>query len=183
MYKHILVAVDGSSGAQQALNEAAGLAAPGTDLRVITVVENPFRSIMPAEYGELYDEERLRKVLLESAQALLTGIRKDLAERGITAEVRLVDLSRIQDSGIAQAILHEAELWPADLIVMGTHGRHGFKRMLLGSAAEQVVRLSTRPVLLVRETAMGDTRAAGDSLSDYSGRLFSNWPEAEYRQH
>jgi nucleotide-binding universal stress UspA family protein len=50
----------------------------------------------------------------------------------------------------AEAILRDARKWGADLIVMGTHGRRGLRRVVLGSDAEQVVRMSKVPVLLVR---------------------------------
>ena len=49
-----------------------------------------------------------------------------------------------------RAIEQEAEQWGADLIVVGTHGRRGFRRLLLGSVAENLIRISTKPVLLVR---------------------------------
>ncbi|HAT3869060.1 universal stress protein [Legionella pneumophila serogroup 2] len=44
----------------------------------------------------------------------------------------------------------EAQSWPADILVLGTHGRHGVKRFLVGSVAESVVRIATMPVLLIR---------------------------------
>jgi nucleotide-binding universal stress UspA family protein len=54
-------------------------------------------------------------------------------------------------SGIAYAeIINRAKNWPADLIVIGTHGRTGMKHMLIGSVAEKVVRLATCPVCTVR---------------------------------
>jgi nucleotide-binding universal stress UspA family protein len=51
---------------------------------------------------------------------------------------------------IHDAIEEEAVRWPADLIVIGTHGRRGFRRLLLGSVAEGLIRVSTKPVLLIR---------------------------------
>ena len=59
------------------------------------------------------------------------------------------------DSGgarIASVIVDEARRWPADLIVIGTHGRSGFSRVLFGSVAEGVVRTAHIPVLLIRAT-------------------------------
>ncbi len=53
---------------------------------------------------------------------------------------------------IYDAIEEEANRWPADLIVIGTHGRRGIRRLLLGSVAEGVTRVSTKPVLLIRGT-------------------------------
>jgi len=71
------------------------------------------------------------------------------AQPGVTVETHLLDLTQ-QGGAIPDAIEHEAETWPADLIVIGSHGRSGVKRLLLGSVAEHLLRLSTRPVLLVR---------------------------------
>ena len=51
---------------------------------------------------------------------------------------------------VEERILTAAQNWPADLIVMGTHGRRGVKRAMLGSSAEAVLRASPIPVLLVR---------------------------------
>jgi nucleotide-binding universal stress UspA family protein len=50
---------------------------------------------------------------------------------------------------VSDAIEQECEDWHADLIVIGTHGRRGFRRLLLGSVAENVIRISTKPVLLI----------------------------------
>jgi nucleotide-binding universal stress UspA family protein len=52
----------------------------------------------------------------------------------------------------ADLILEDAKKWSADLIVMGTHGRRGVRRLVLGSDAEQILRLSPVPVLMVRAT-------------------------------
>ena len=54
------------------------------------------------------------------------------------------------DKRVSDAIEQEAESWHADLIVIGTHGRRGFRRLLLGSVAENLIRTSTKPVLLIR---------------------------------
>ncbi len=51
--------------------------------------------------------------------------------------------------GISQEVADYAKQWPADIIVLGTHGRTGLNRLLLGSVAEKLVRLSTVPVLLI----------------------------------
>jgi nucleotide-binding universal stress UspA family protein len=60
-------------------------------------------------------------------------------------------LSANWDAGMPEAIATEAEVWPADLIVIGTRGRRGLSCLLLGSVAEGVVRVANKPVLLIRE--------------------------------
>jgi nucleotide-binding universal stress UspA family protein len=52
---------------------------------------------------------------------------------------------------VAELIVEQARQWPADVIVMGTHGRRGFNHLLMGSDAEAVIRLSPVPVLLVKQ--------------------------------
>lgn len=70
-------------------------------------------------------------------------------EAGLEAEVILPETFGLR---IASIIIEEAKRWPADLIVIGSHSRRGVDRLLLGSVAESVVRLSTKPVLLIRGT-------------------------------
>jgi nucleotide-binding universal stress UspA family protein len=70
-------------------------------------------------------------------------------ELGVEADSQLVAI-RHADQRVSEAIEQEAENWNADLIVIGTHGRRGFRRLLLGSVAENLIRISTKPVLLIR---------------------------------
>jgi nucleotide-binding universal stress UspA family protein len=65
----------------------------------------------------------------------------------VEADTLLVDAAGRR---IATAIVEEAARWGAELIVMGTHGRHGFEHLILGSVAEGVVRRAVTPVLLIR---------------------------------
>ena len=76
----------------------------------------------------------------------------------VTGTPRVVETNPLRDD-IAHTILRVAEEWPADLIVMGTHGRRGFQRLMLGSVAERFLRISCCPVLLVpaSDTAAGES--------------------------
>jgi nucleotide-binding universal stress UspA family protein len=91
------------------------------------------------------------------AESLRKGGRAilDLAEAAVERQGISPECVLLESIGGAAAglILAQAEEWPADLIVMGTHGRRGLLRVALGSDAEQVVRAATVPVLLVRCTA------------------------------
>lgn len=147
MYQNILIAVDGSPVSAPALAEAVRMAAPSAVLRVVTVVENPMWGV-PLEQGVLYDVEGMHQTLLTAAREILARAEADLAARGVKAETRLVDLFENNNS-LPGAILAEADAWSADVIVLGTHGRRGIKRLLMGSVAEAVVRDARRPVLLV----------------------------------
>lgn len=149
MYQNILVAVDGSPTSNLALLEAAHLAPSGATVRVVHVIELPAWSV-PLEYSEVYDVELLQTSLVKAGKDILERARTLLLHAGIDARTQLVDLAADGAHNVPDAILHVAEDWPADVVVVGTHGRRGFNRLLMGSVAETLLRSSTRPVLLVR---------------------------------
>lgn len=151
MYQHILLAVDGSSTSDLALRETVRIAASGAIVRVVTVVENPLLTV-PAVYGVAYDIAAVASAMLEGGRQILASAEASLKSQlqpGVGVEARLLDLTSLGGT-IPGAIQHEADTWPADLIVIGSHGRSGVKRLLLGSVAEHLLRLSNRPILLVR---------------------------------
>ncbi len=142
MYQHILVPVDGSPTSECALQEALKLAQPeNTQMALVFVVENLLNKEGYIIYPELQESIRSKgKKILEQAQKLVQ-------QTGKTAELKLLEAS---NERISSVILAEAKRWPADLIVIGTHGRTGFSRLIFGSVAEGVVRKSHIPVLLIR---------------------------------
>ncbi len=148
MYKRILVPVDGSETSNRALRAAAALAAEhSAALRVVHVSEEtPIYVSMdtlpspPAEFMQALRKEGERTL----AEAVASA-----REAKIEADGKLLVIDR-PGQRISDAIEQEAEQWGADLIVVGTHGRRGFRRLLLGSVAENLIRISTKPVLLVR---------------------------------
>ena len=82
------------------------------------------------------------------------------ASAGVEAETLLFTSPVKRVCGV---VVEQAKTWKADLIVIGTHGRHGVGRLLLGSDAEQILRLAPVPVLLVRSPQEND--AAGGSAT------------------
>jgi nucleotide-binding universal stress UspA family protein len=68
---------------------------------------------------------------------------------GCKADTKTIVIQTL-DQSISDAIDDEASLWRADVIVIGTHGRRGFRRLLLGSVAEELIRITNKPVLLIR---------------------------------
>jgi nucleotide-binding universal stress UspA family protein len=93
----------------------------------------------------------LLDILRRSGDEILAGARTVASQQGIEAE------SVVRDSlsgHVADVIVKEAREWPADLIVMETHGRRGLSHLVLGSDAEGVVRSSPVPVLLVKGPAV-----------------------------
>ena len=145
-YKHILVAVDGSETSNLALKEAIELTRDQkAKLRVIYVVDEAV-----VKYTEGYiDFETLWSSYQEEGQDLLSKIESDLKDENIQFETRLVIL-KFLEGRLAEKIVTEAENWHADLLVIGTHGRHGISRFFLGSVAEKVLRIASMPVLLIR---------------------------------
>lgn len=148
MYRKILVPMDGSETAALGLQEAIKLAkGNGATLKAIHVVDDLV--LINTQYAPqlLYDQMLATRRtggtrVLEAAQAAAR-------ENGIELQVELLDTF----GGPADQIVEQAKTWGADLIVMGTHGRRGLRRLALGSDAEMVLRASTVPVLFVRGKA------------------------------
>ena len=146
MYKKILVAVDGSPTSLRGLDEAVKVAT-GTGGRLLLVhVVNELLMTADAVPSVYYDSiiESLRESGVKVLEQAATIVRR--AE--VWSEPRLVETL---GGRVADEIVKQAKEWSADLIVMGTHGRRGLKRLAMGSDAELVLRLSPVPVLLIRD--------------------------------
>lgn len=172
MYSRVLVAYDGTGCAELALREAIRMAEQGAHLLVVCVAETPSLAARVA-HGQRLDDGQAGQAAVEKSRVVLDLAARQLTARGIEAEMMLVDLTEGHEHGVARALLDEARNACVDLIVMGTHGRHGFKRFLLGSVAERVVRESPCPVLLVR----GDSPSAIACLNP--AEIYGQWPEDE----
>lgn len=149
MYHRILVAIDGSPTSNLALLEAARMAPPDARVRVVTVAENPL-ALLPPEAGTAFDPELLHTSLLKAGRDMLERARTLLQHRGLDAHCVLLDLSETPGQSVADALLAEARGWPADVIVLGTHGRGGVRRLLMGSLTETLLQRSPLPLLAVR---------------------------------
>ncbi|MEF8777302.1 MAG: universal stress protein [Natronomonas sp.] len=138
MYDRILLPTDGSEGTNRAVRQAIDLAAEtGAELHVLFVVEDmPYAPEMMDDQVEM----RLREIGHEAVE----DIRERADEAGVDVE------SVVEDGTPHQTILNYADSEDIDLIVMGTHGRSGLDRYLLGSVTERIVRSSDVPVLTVR---------------------------------
>lgn len=145
MYNRILLPIDGSPTAMQAFDEALKIAsASGAELQPLYVVD-----MQPVSYdatSAFYPN--LRDALLEEGRRISAMTAERMAQAGVKGTPRVCEVDYVGDD-IAQRIRHCADDFRADLIVMGTHGRRGWRRLVLGSVAESFVRLSRCPVLLV----------------------------------
>jgi nucleotide-binding universal stress UspA family protein len=152
MYNHILVAVDGSDTSNLALREAIKLAKDQQALLRLVHVVDESPAYLATDNWTIQDPEliaEVKKALHEAGQNVLATSAAVVREAGIEAEAVLKVVETLGPR-IYDAIEEEAVGWPADVIVIGTHGRRGFRRLLLGSVAEGVARIATKPVLLVR---------------------------------
>ena len=140
--KNVLVPIDFSDCAERALDYACALAAK-LDARVHVV--NAVGALLP-ELSMALSDQMLKSLRETNAAALdkLVEARKPLASFGQAIVI---------DGDARESILRAAEQVHADLIVIGTHGRRGLSRMLLGSVAEDVLRRAPCPVLSVRMEA------------------------------
>lgn len=145
MYKRILVAVDGSEISELALDEAIRLTLDqGAQLRIVHALDQVALVLdTPYVLQEFLDAAR------KAGEDILERARARAKEAGVEAEIRLSGAESFGDR-IAALVNNEALEWPADLIVIGTHGRRGFSNVLMGSVAMGVVRTANVPVLLVR---------------------------------
>ncbi len=145
MYQRILVPIDGSSTAERALQEAIKLAAGKAQLRLVYVIEEIYP--LDTEGYAYIDYVALQEAVRQTGKRTLAQAAEKAQRSGITAETALLD---VPGERVASVIDGEALAWKADLIVIGTHGRSGLGRLLLGSVAEGVARGASVPVLLVR---------------------------------
>ena len=145
MYQRILIPVDGSDTATRGLSEAIKLAKEqGARLHILHVVCDPYVSAALLSSG--YSPDLLPRLRAEG-QAILDAAEAAAREQGLEADATLLDYSGTQ---IGEAVIAEAKSWQPDLIVMGTHGRRGLARAVMGSDAEYVVRHTPVPLLLIR---------------------------------
>lgn len=141
MYKRILVPTDGSAGMNRVIDHASELARKhGAEIHFLYVVNTASFANLPMETSW----ESVTSMLRDEGETAL----QEAKDRAGDLRVNTV----IADGSPSREIVEYASSENCDLIVMGTHGRGGLNRLLLGSIAERVVRSSTIPVLTVRVT-------------------------------
>ncbi|HEX9721534.1 MAG TPA: universal stress protein [Ramlibacter sp.] len=147
MYQKLLVATDGSTLSKKAVRSAVELAgAVGAELVALYVVPR-----YPVSYFEggitvsTQDIARTEKQWADEGQAVVDAVQQAAQAKGVKAKgiIAKSDL-------VAESIMATAKKQKCDLIVMASHGRKGFKRILLGSETQHVLTHSTVPVLVLR---------------------------------
>jgi nucleotide-binding universal stress UspA family protein len=145
MFKHILLATDGSPASQQAAVLAVGLARThGAELTVLYVVDpSPYLGV--GEANPLGFQAYMSAALQHAARAHSDVVDLAATEPRVHLHTRLA-----QDVEASAGIIGNAKDMGADLIVVGSHGRTGLKRLMLGSVSGRVVAESPIPVLVAR---------------------------------
>lgn len=146
MFKHILLATDGSSASEHAAKLAVGLARTHGARLTALYVADPYPYIGVGEINPMGYQAYSAAAQQLAAQA--HAVVDTLCKQGgspIELQARLVE-----DVAAASGIVQSAKDEGADLIVMGSHGRSGIARLMLGSVATKVVAESTVPVLVTR---------------------------------
>lgn len=141
-FTKILVPLDGSATSKAALTTALQLAQDtGAELRLVHCLDELVYFGGYEYSGALIDQVR------KDADHLLTEGKEICRAANIDASSHLIENL---GQRLGQTVAEEASQWHADLVVVGTHGRRGMSRVLLGSGAEQIIRFSKIPVLTVR---------------------------------
>jgi nucleotide-binding universal stress UspA family protein len=154
---NVLLAIDDSSHSQAAIAAVLRRFQPGAaTVRVLHVVEWPRNLAAPFSFAE---GPSAAECILAVHEAMRNDGRNLLAQA--VSRLREFDVtSTLVEGDVRQAILDEAAAWPADLIVLGSHGRTGFTRLMLGSVSEAIVRHAPCSVEVVREPATGAPASA-----------------------
>ena len=133
----------------------------GARLRLVHVLDGPaFSTGMEFITADVYG------LLIEAGAQVLSEAKAKVESAGIAVDTFL---SEAFGERVCDVVLAQAKLWNADLIVIGTHGRRGVGRLLIGSDAEQILRAAPVPVLLVRPKTQTLAAGAGESTE---GELF-----------
>lgn len=154
MYQRILIPVDGSETATKAMITALQLARDsGGQVHLVHVVEG-MTPLAADPYGAYSGE--VIEIMRQSGSKILEDALEVAKAAGVTADTELFDNF---GERLAEVVADAATRFNADLIVVGTHGRRGLGRMMLGSGAEQIIRLAPVPVLVIRQKEKKDDSA------------------------
>jgi nucleotide-binding universal stress UspA family protein len=144
MYKHILIATDGSELAGRAVTAGLELAGTlGAKVTAVTATE-PWPAMAGGEPALSFPIEDYERAAAEHAARVLSGVSEAARKAGVACETLHVN------DFPAEGIVETAKARGCDLIAMASHGRRGLSKLILGSQASRVLALSTVPVLVCR---------------------------------
>jgi nucleotide-binding universal stress UspA family protein len=146
MFERILVPIDGSATSNRGVREAIAVAKlTSARIKLMHVFERPLLGI--GSEAALLSVDDLYNVARDAGRHLLSDAAASVKAAGIPVDEQLLEHS---GKRLCEQVADIANEWRASLIVLGSHGRRGLRRMLLGSDAEQILRTAPVPVLLVR---------------------------------
>ncbi|MEJ2590312.1 MAG: universal stress protein [Candidatus Thiodiazotropha sp.] len=163
-YQRVLVTIDDSDISQLALQEAIRLA---RRLEARLCIVHGIDAVTTNAYKRT-DREEFLAPQIAAGQAILERAGSAAREAGLESEERLIEVDTMGRGRLPELVTKEATEWEADLIVVGTHGRKGMSLLLQGSVAEGIVRIATRPVLVVPDPA---TEALAQSDRVYTNMI------------
>lgn len=164
MYKRVLAPIDGSETSTCALDAALRIAREsGAELVPLYVIDVPVTIYVDGGVaaGAVHD------TFVQEGEHVSADALAKMQRANVHGAPRVVEVT-VPGEDVAHCILQEALAMHADLVVMGTHGRRGFQRLVLGSVAERFVRLATCPVLLIpaASTAIAASQATSTPQSE-----------------
>lgn len=161
MYRRILAAIDGSETSARAFDAALQLAREaGAELQALYVVDVP--TMVYDAPG--YDPGIVRDAFLEEGKLLANDALARMKHDNVQGTLRIIETNLVDgDYDVAHCILHAAADLKAELVVMGTHGRRGARRLVLGSVAERFLRMAQCPVLMI--STHGASEVATDTIA------------------
>ncbi len=145
MYKHILIATDGSELAQKAVEQGLTMAKLMSAKATVVTVTEPWSATVSGDMVIAFPIDDYEKTTAAEAEKILAGVQATAGKIGIACTTQ-----HVKDRYPAEGIIETAASLGCDLIVMASHGRRGISRLLLGSQTNRVVTLSTVPVLVCR---------------------------------
>jgi nucleotide-binding universal stress UspA family protein len=149
MYQRILVPVDGSATSGKGLQEAIALAKlTAGRIRLLHVIDDLPLLMSGGGYAALAGD--VIGVLRDAGEKILAEAQAEVQRAGVPVETAMYDSLQAR---LADRVVQEVADWKSELVVLGTHGRRGVRRLVLGSGAEQILRCATVPVLLVHGDA------------------------------
>ena len=150
MKKHVFVAIDGSSTANRALDEAIAMAQVFKARLCITFVADEADLMQHGMgLGSFINVDKIKEEIRIGANEMLDDAVARATAAGCPTERMLIESANRR---VAEAIAEAAQSWGADLLVVGAHGGGGIKRLLVGSVAESLTRISQVSLLVVRQT-------------------------------
>ncbi len=145
MYRHVLIATDGSAVGDKAIEQGLEVARKFGAKATIVKVTEMWSALDVAGRDAMARIETYEKAASEAAQAILAKAKEAAQKAGVPCATR-----HVPDRVPADGIVATADSEGCDLIVMGSHGRRGINKLLLGSQAQNVLAQTRKPVLIAR---------------------------------